>query len=43
VTDLSHEIHRLVLDGRRDEAAERLPVERPYPLPDELRATVGAT
>lgn len=35
-------IHDLVQAGRLDEAGERLPVERPYPLPADLAARIGA-
>jgi hypothetical protein len=43
VTDRATEIRQLVTAGRLDQAADRLPVEVPYPLSKDLRATVGAT
>jgi len=43
VTDLAIEIGGLVAANRLDEAACRLPAERPYPLPAELEAAVGVS
>lgn len=43
VTDLAREIAHLVAAGHLDEAADRLPVELPYPLPKDLQATICAT
>ncbi|HEY8200930.1 MAG TPA: hypothetical protein VII47_06225 [Actinomycetota bacterium] len=43
VSDLAHEVDHLVRTGDLDAARRRLPVERPYPLPQELSAVVGAT
>jgi uncharacterized protein DUF4291 len=43
ITALAHEIHSLVAAGDLTAATGRLPVERPYPLPDDLKALVGAT
>jgi len=43
VTDLAIEMRSLVAAGRLDDATDRLPMERPYPLPVELRVAVGAT
>jgi hypothetical protein len=42
-TALAREIHDLVAAGEHDAATARLPNERPYPLPDDLKAIVGAT
>jgi hypothetical protein len=41
-TSLAREIHDLAAAGNRAGAASRLPVERPYPLPDTLKALIGA-
>ena len=43
VTGLAGEIHGLVTDGRLTEARQRLPAERPYPLPGNLKALIGAS
>ena len=43
VTGLAGEIHGLVTDGRLTEARERLPAERPYPIPGSLKAVIGAS
>lgn len=42
VTDLMRHIHTLERTGRDDEALALLPAERPYPLPPDLAALVGA-
>ena len=41
VTPLAHEIHELVEAGKLDAARARLPAERPYDLPPDVRAIVG--
>ncbi len=33
ITDMAHDIHDMVIAGRDDEAANMLPLERPYPNP----------
>jgi hypothetical protein len=43
VTPLAREIHGLVRAGKLDEATTRLPVERPYPLPEDIADHLGAT
>lgn len=43
VTPLAHEIHALVEAGELGAARARLPVERAYDLPADVRATVGAS
>lgn len=43
VTGLAREIHDLVRQGDVDAAERLLPQERPYPLPPEIAAIVGAT
>jgi len=42
VTALAREIHDLVRNGDEPRATELLPRERPYPLPPEVAAAVGA-
>lgn len=42
-TDLADSVGRLVRAGRLDEAAGLLPEERPYPLPPDVAAMIGAT
>ena len=42
VTPLAHEIHELVAAGELDTAHGRLPQERPYELPADLTALIGA-
>jgi len=42
VTALAHDIHDLVITGDLTTAAEKLPAERPYPLPKHIKALVGA-
>lgn len=42
VTALAREIHDLVNVGNLAAAEERLPSERPYPLPFILKAVIGA-
>jgi hypothetical protein len=42
MTALAHEIHGLVTAGNLAAAKERLPAERPYPLPDSLKTVIGA-
>ncbi|MEU2777290.1 DUF4291 domain-containing protein [Streptomyces sp. NPDC007162] len=42
VTDEARSVRAAVLDGKTDEALRRLPPERPYPLPEDLRRRVGA-
>jgi hypothetical protein len=42
VTPLAHEIHALVEAGDLDTARGRLPIERAYRLPADVRAIVGA-
>ncbi|MFD4786645.1 DUF4291 domain-containing protein [Streptomyces sp. NPDC058459] len=41
VTQLAHEVHGAVRAGGEDAARALLPVERPYPLSDELTARIG--
>ncbi|GHF09974.1 DUF4291 domain-containing protein [Streptomyces griseoluteus] len=41
VTPLAHEVHAAVRAGDDEAARALLPVERPYPLPDELTARIG--
>lgn len=43
VTDLARATGTLVSANRLDEAARLLPAERPYPLPSDVAAQVGAT
>lgn len=43
ITALAHEIHHLVAAGDLAAATARLPAERPYPLPGDLKAIIGAT
>lgn len=43
VTDLAHEVHGLVEGGELAAAADRLPLERPYPLPTAIKEVVGAS
>lgn len=43
VTDSMREISRLVASGELDAAQRALPVEQPYPLPDEVARIVGAS
>jgi hypothetical protein len=43
VTGLAHEIHGLVAAGDIAAASQKLPAERPYPLPGTLRAVIGAS
>ena len=43
VTDLAHEIHRLVELGDIAGASEKVPTEGTYPLPADLKAIIGAT
>jgi hypothetical protein len=42
VTGLAREIHSLVTTGNLTAAKDKLPAERPYPLPDNLKAVIGA-
>jgi hypothetical protein len=42
VTGLAHEIHNLAAAGEITAAREKLPAERPYPLPDSLGMIIGA-
>lgn len=42
-TDLAHRVHRMVRAGDLDEARQLLPVEDGYPVPDALRAVIGAS
>jgi hypothetical protein len=42
VTSTAHEIRDLLHTGRESEAAELLPEERPYPLPEDLAMNIGA-
>jgi hypothetical protein len=42
VTALAHEVHALVRAGSLEAATALLPVERPYPLPDDIAASLGA-
>ncbi|MFF7382447.1 DUF4291 family protein [Streptomyces griseoluteus] len=41
VTPLAHEVHAAVRAGDDEAARALLPVERPYPLSDELTARIG--
>lgn len=43
VTDSMHEISRLVAANELDAAQRALPLERAYPLPDEVARVVGAS
>ena len=43
VTDLAHDVHRMVEDGDVAGARALVPVEAPYPLPGEAARAVGAT
>lgn len=43
VTPLAREVHALVRAGSLDEATALLPVERPYPLPEDVREHLGAS
>jgi len=43
VTPLARQIHELVRAGEVDRAQARLPAERPYPLPAEIAARIGAS
>jgi uncharacterized protein DUF4291 len=43
VTGLAHEIHDLVGTGDLAAAQAKLPAERPWPLPDDIASTIGAT
>lgn len=42
VTDLAHEIRRLVAAGDEAAACKRLPAEVPYPLPVGIKSVLGA-
>lgn len=42
VTELAHEIHRLVVEGSLARATNLLPIEDVYPLSLDLRAKLGA-
>ncbi|MGH3160001.1 MAG: DUF4291 domain-containing protein [Streptosporangiaceae bacterium] len=42
VTGLAHEIHNLAVRDDMRAAIERLPAERPYPLPGGINAVIGA-
>lgn len=42
VTGLAHEVHEAVRDHDLDRARGLLPVERPYPLPQEHLRIIGA-
>jgi hypothetical protein len=42
VTDEARRIRELVAAGQLDAAAGALPVERPYPMPPEISAVIGA-
>ncbi len=43
VTPLAREVHALVRAGSLDKATARLPIERPYPLPEDIAEHLGAT
>lgn len=43
VTATAHEVERLVAAGQVAAAVARLPEERPYPLPERIRARIGAS
>jgi hypothetical protein len=43
VTERARHVRGLLEAGQISEARDRLPVERPYPLPDDLRHAVGAS
>lgn len=43
LTDVTALAHALVRAGSLDAATALLPVERPYPLPDDIAARLGAT
>ncbi len=42
VTRLANEIHGIVTAGDLTAASTKLPAEHPYPLPDALKAVIGA-
>lgn len=42
ITDLVHSIHSDTRQGRMAEAMRKLPIERHYPLPDQVRLRIGA-
>jgi hypothetical protein len=42
VTELAHAIHSDVRQGRIEEATQKLPAERHYPLPEHIQHRVGA-
>ncbi|MEV5506836.1 DUF4291 domain-containing protein [Streptomyces orinoci] len=42
ITDFVHEVHSDVTKGRTAEAVSKLPAERYYPLPEEIRQRVRA-
>lgn len=41
-TSLAGDVHELVTAGRLAAAADLVPVEKPYPLPEDLAAIIGA-
>ena len=43
ITALAHEIQKLVEARDLTTASEKLPAECAYPLPDDLKAIIGAT
>ncbi|HET8833856.1 MAG TPA: DUF4291 family protein, partial [Gemmatimonadales bacterium] len=43
VTALARDIHTALREGRLDGAQALLPVERPYPLPEDVATIIGAT
>jgi hypothetical protein len=42
-TTLAHRIHALIREQKYDEAHGLLPTEKPYPLPGDLAARIGAS
>lgn len=43
VSDLAHTIHGLVERRELEEARSLLPIEEPYPLPDDIAQVIGAS
>jgi Domain of unknown function (DUF4291) len=43
VTGLAHQIHGLIAAGNLTAARTKLPAEHPYPLPDAIKAVIGAS
>lgn len=43
ITDLSKEIHQLILNNSIEKAKDKLPKEKIYPLPDDIKLIINAT